>query len=178
MLAGHRGGGGGLGGSLLPSLTLFCLLPRVAPRPRRGHRRSPASGFPGDRRRGSPKRSGDRPALSHRPAASPGQQRCHRSPHGETPLREGSRQTLGLWGPNCGKRGPSAPRPWQGPVLDASLCNLGEPGADATKEIRGVGPSLPSGARLPQSSFSWELPPCGFPPPLFFSSLLPRAPFP
>lgn len=69
-----------------------------------------------------------------------------------------------------------SPSPWQGPVLDAALCNLGEPRAAATKEIRGVGPSLPSGARPPQSSFSWELPPCA--PLPFFSSLLPRAPFP
>lgn len=80
-------------------LTLFCLLPRVAPRPRRGQRRSSASGFPGARSGGPPERSGDRPALPHRPAAPPGQQRCCRSPHGETQPAggrgEGVREELG-----------------------------------------------------------------------------------
>lgn len=99
------GRGRGSGWLSFPTLTLFCLLPRVAPRPRRGHRRSPASGFPGDRRGGSPKRSGDRPALPHRPAASPGQQRYHYSPHGETWLREGTRQTPGLLGSAVGREG-------------------------------------------------------------------------
>lgn len=65
-------------------LTLFCLLPRVVPRPRRGQRRSSASGFPGAWSGGPPDWSGDRPAFPHRPAAPPGQQRCCRSPHGET----------------------------------------------------------------------------------------------
>lgn len=86
----------------------------MAPRPRRGHRRSPASGFPGDRRGGSPKRSGDRPTLPHRPAASPGQQRYHYIPHGETWLWEGAGQTPGLLGSCCGKRGPNLHAPGRG----------------------------------------------------------------
>lgn len=140
-------------------LTLFCLLPRVAARPRRGQRRSPASGFPGAWCGGSPERSGDRPALPHRPAASPSQQRCHRSPHGET-------QPVGGWEGDEGReRGPGH----QHPYLGASAAGRGERGRSASvstplasglsgtppsgtwaspklqpqRRIRGTGPSLP-----------------------------------
>lgn len=96
-------------------LTLFCLLPRVAPRPRRGQRRSSASGFPGARCGGSPERSGHRPALPDRPAASPGQQRCRRSPHGETQPRgrpggRGAGGARGINNPDGGVLTPGAER--------------------------------------------------------------------
>lgn len=173
-------------------LTLFCLLPRVALRPRRGQRRSSASGFPGARSGGSPERSGDRPALPHRLAAPPGQQRCRRSPHGETQpgggRGEGMREEPGTETAGLGVSDPRrrevevrmSASPWlvaspgrRPPYLGRvqSCCHKGRFVAWA--------PHFPPGARPPLGSSSSELPPCLFPS-LFplFPSLLPRAPFP
>lgn len=132
-------------------LTLFCLLPRVAARPRRGQRRSPASGFPGARCGGSPERSGDRPALPHRPAAAPGQQRCRRSPHGKTQAAGGGgrgaggvrgtgTRTWGIMRPGEGREVEVRVSPRQWPLRDAALWNLSEPKAAATKEDSWRGP--------------------------------------
>lgn len=178
-------------------LTLFCLLPCVAPRQRRGQRRSSASGFPGARCGGSPERSGDRPALPDRPAASPGQQRGRRSPHGETQPR-GRPRRGGGWGQGCG-RGPGhkhpdlwgsdagrrevevrvSPRPWLVASPGRHPMQLGRTESCSHKgRFVAWAPHFPSEARPPLRSSSSELPPWCFPsffPP--FSSLLSRAPF-